>query len=114
MQRVVWLGYLSLVLAVPLGIGLGSTVGHPGDPPHIFTLLAVVAGGLALAGALREVADPAAGRASRVLVSGGLACFIAITTMSEPFLNFDGSSLKGLLPPSSWLVPVAAAGVWFV
>jgi hypothetical protein len=113
MQRVVWLGYLSLVLAVPLGIGLGRIVGHPGDPPHIFTLLALLAGGLAAAGVVTEVADSGAGRAARVLVSAGLACYIVIATLSEPFLVFDGRTPAGLLLPTAWLVPVAAAGVWF-
>jgi len=42
-----------------------------------------------------------------------LACHIAIATLFEPFLSFDGGSVTGLLSPTGWLVPVALAGVWF-
>lgn len=113
MRQGVWSGYLVLLLAVPAGVGLGRVVGHPGDPPHLFTLLALVAGGLAVAGVAKEVADPAAGRSVRALVSVGLTCYLAAVTLAEPFLHFDGGRAVGLLWPMAWLVPVVAAGVWF-
>lgn len=113
MQKPVWDCYSVLLLAVPAGVGLGSVMDHPGDPPHLFTLLAMLAAGLAVAGVVKEATDPVAGRAARVLVSAGLVCYLVCATLAEPFLDFDSSRVAGLLRPVVWLVPVATAGVWF-
>jgi hypothetical protein len=108
-----WAYYLGLLLAVPAGVGLGRVVGHPGDPPHVFTLLAWIAGGFTIAGIILEVVSARPGQSLRMVVSVGLLVWICSVMQSEPFIHFDGTTVGGLLEPAAWFLPTAVGGAWF-
>lgn len=113
-KREAGIRYVTLFATVILGVAFGIAVGHPGDPPHVFTIVACSALILNVIGALQcAIGEQSKGWKTRLVVSVVLACYCGFVIVAEPFLHFDGRHVAGLLVPIGVLVPVMLAGLWF-
>lgn len=109
-RRSLLFGIGQLLVAVA-GVGFGSVVGHPGDPPHLFTLLGVLAVLLLAVGTVAQPrAEPPHVRWVGSAVSAVAAFYCCATMVAEPFLD-PPRNVAELLPLVAWLVPILLAGM---
>lgn len=105
--------WVVLLLTLPAGVFCGFTIGHPGDPPNIYTFFAALSLLLLLIGAIQNVADKPA-QAWQCVGSVALVGYCAVVVGNEPFLDVDIRNLTGLVAPLVWLIPVFVAGGYFI
>jgi hypothetical protein len=117
-QKVRWntlLSGLGLTLVVVAGVGLGRAGGHPGDPPHVFTHLGLIALILLVVGVVSALRSdsPRRTRLTGAWLSGIAVVYCAAVMVAEPFLDppWDAS---GVLVVATWVAPLVIAGVVLV
>ncbi len=105
-----WFG-LGQALVTAAGVGFGAMAGHPGDPPHVFTVLGVLplAGlGVGMAQAIRRSGGDRWAAAAGTFGAGVYCCWVMV---SEPFL-WPPTTAEGLVGKAAWIVPLPLAGLW--
>jgi hypothetical protein len=104
------LGQVAVVVA---GVGFGSFVNHPGDPPHVFTKLGILSLGLLVVGALVGMVSKSPlvrwGGLGGAIAQGLYVCFVMT---HEPFLD-PPYDLFQVVVIAMWILPVVLAGILF-